>query len=131
MHKASIIYQRIFGVLLIVFVGMDVFGWEPPPIATEAQPLWDAIIGSGYIMPVVIATYGISGLAFLFDRFAALGAVLLTPVSLNILLFHSFLNPSSIPFAITFFACNALMLYIYRASYSSLLHALPSDRVKE
>ena len=127
MHKASIIYQRIFGVLLILFVGMDVFGWEPPPIATEAKPLWDAIIGSGYIMPVVIATYGISGLAFLFDRFAALGAVLLTPVSLNILLFHSFLNPSSIPFAITFFACNALMLYIYRASYSSLLHAIPSD----
>ena len=131
MQKAAMIYQRIFGVVLIAFVGMDVFGWEPPPIATEAQPLWNAIIGSGYIMPAVIATYGIAGLAFVFDRFAALGAVLLTPVSLNILLFHSFLNPSSIPFAITFFACNALMLYICRASYSSLLNPAPSDRIKE
>ena len=121
MHQAAIIFQRLFGTLLIVFVGMDLFGWEPPPIEPEAQPLWDAIVGSGYMMPIVILTYGISGVAFVVDRFSPLAAVLLAPVSLNILLFHSFLNPTSIPFAGTFFVCNALMLYIHRRSYSGLL----------
>ena len=123
MPQAGNIFQRLFGALLIVFVGMDLFGWEPPPITPEAQPLWDAIAASGYIMPVVIVTYGITGAAFLLDRFAPLGAVLLAPVSLNILLFHAFLNPSSIPFAGALFVCNTLMLYIHRRAYSGLLTA--------
>ena len=121
MHQAANIFQRLFGTLLIIFVGMYLIEWEPPPIAAEAEPLWDAIIGTGYIMPIVILTYGISGIAFLVNRFAPLAAVLLTPVSLNIFLFHSFLNPSSIPFAATFLVCNALILYIHRGSYSELL----------
>ena len=125
MPQAANIFQRLFGVLLIVFVGMALFGWEPPPITPEAQPLWDAIAASGYIMPVVIVTYGMTGAAFLLDRFAPLAAVLLAPVSLNILLFHGFLNPSSIPFAGGFFVCNALMLYVHRRAYSSLLRAQP------
>ena len=122
MHQAANIFQRLFGTLLIIFVGMDIFGWEPPPITPEAQPIWDAIIDAGYIMPVVILIYGVSGIAFLIDRFAPLATILLVPISLKILLFHVFLNPSSIPFAGTFFVCNALMLYIHRSSYSNLLH---------
>jgi hypothetical protein len=121
MRQVANIFQRLFGSVLVLFVGMDLFGWEPPPVTPEAQPLWDAIIEAGYIMPVVMVTYGICGVAFIADRFAPLASILLAPVSLNILLFHSFLNPSSIPFAGTFFVCNALMLYIHRSSYSELL----------
>ena len=121
MKRAKNIFQRLFGLLLIVFVGMDVFGWEPPPIAPQAQPLWDAIVKTGYIMPLVILVYGITGIAFILDRFAALAGILLVPVSLNIFLFHLFLNPSSIPFAATFLVCNALLLYKHWDSYSHLL----------
>jgi hypothetical protein len=120
------IFQRLFGLLLIVFVGMYLYGWQPPAVSTEAQPLWDAIINSGYIMPAVIITYGICGLAFLSNRFAPLAAILLVPVSLNIFLYHSFLNPSSIPFAITFFGGNMALLYVHRKSYKNLL--VPGSR---
>jgi len=121
MSKAAGIFQRLFGVTLIVFVAMGVFGWEPPPISDDAKPLWDAIVESGYILPVVMTVYLISGIAFLIDRFAPLAAVLLTPVSLNILLFHSFLNPRSVPFAVTFFLANSVVLYIHRQSYREIL----------
>ena len=121
MHQAARIFQRLFGSLLIIFVGMEIFGWEPPPITAEAQPLWDAIVDAGYIMPIVVITYGFSGIAFLLDRFAPLAAILLVPVSLNIVLFHLFLNPASIPFAEAFFAGNALLLYIHRGSYLNLV----------
>ncbi len=126
MNKASQVFQRLFGILLIVFVGMDLIGWEPPAVSTEAQPLWDAIINSGYIMPTVIITYGICGLAFLSNRFAPLAAILLVPVSLNIFMYHSFLNPSSIPFAITFFGGNMALLYVHQKSYKNLL--VPGSR---
>lgn len=121
MSKAAGIFQRFVGLILIVFVGMDVFGWEPPPISEDAKPLWDAIVESGYIMPVVMAVYLVSGIAFLLDRYVPLAAVLLMPVSLNILLFHSFLNPRSVPFAVTFFLANSALLYIHRYSYREIL----------
>lgn len=128
MPRTAGIFQRLFGILLIVFVGMYLFGWETPRVASEAQPLWDAIIGAGYLMPVVMLTYGISGVAFILNRFAPLAAVLLAPVSTNILLFHAFLNPSSIPFAGGFFVCNALVLIIHRQSYGSLLKSNHIER---
>ena len=128
MPQTKNIFQRLFGGVLILFVGMDIFGWEPPPIAPQAQPLWDAIIESGYIMPAVIAVYGIAGVAFLCDRFAALAAILLVPVSLNIFLFHLFLNPSSIPFATTFLLCNAVLLYIHWGAYSHLLEREQTEK---
>ena len=115
------IFQRLFGLLLIVFVGMDLFGWQPPAVSVDAQPLWDAIIDSGYIMPVVMVTYGICGVAFLTNLFAPLATILLVPVSLNIFLYHSFLNPSSIPFAVTFFGINMALLFIHREAYKNLL----------
>jgi putative oxidoreductase len=121
MERAKNTFQRLFGVLLIVFVGMNVFDWEPPPIAPQAQPLWDAIIETGYIMPLVILVYGITGIAFLLDRFAALAAILLVPVSINIFLFHLFLNAPSIPFAATFLICNTLLIVIHWSSYAHLV----------
>ena len=94
MALAQNIFQRLFGLTLIIFVGMDIFGWQPPAVVPEAQPLWDAIIDSGYIMPVVILTYAICGVAFLSNQFAPLATVVLVPVSVNIFLYHLFLNPS-------------------------------------
>ena len=121
MSKATNIFHRLFGAVLVIFVGMYIFQWEPPPISREAQPLWDAIIGSGYIMPIVILVYLITGLAMLANRYVPLAAVLLTPVSFNIFLFHSFLNPRSIPFAAIFFIANLALLYIHRSSFRELL----------
>lgn len=46
----------------------------------------DAIIESGYTFPTIRVVFVLSGLALLVDRFAPLGAVLLFPISLNILL---------------------------------------------
>jgi len=129
MSKAASIFQRVYGILLIVFVGMGTFGWEPPPISDAAKPLWDAIVESAYIMPTVLIVYLATGLAFLFNRYAPLAAVLLMPVSLNILLFHSFLNPRSIPFAATFFIANLMVLFVHHSSYRELLRrrAIPGE----
>jgi putative oxidoreductase len=122
MTRAARIFQRVFGIVLIVFVGMGIFGWEPPPVASDAQPLWDALIASGYVMPIVLLVYLLAGVSFLSDRFVPLAAMLLTPVSLNILLFHSFLNQRSVPLAASFFVANMVVLYVHRRAYAALFH---------
>jgi hypothetical protein len=86
------IIQSLFGAVLITFALIPLFGWEPPPVTSEAELMQEAILSSGYIIPVILIVYLEAGLSWLFGQFVALSAVLLFPISLNIVLFHSILN---------------------------------------
>jgi putative oxidoreductase len=123
--KPHIVFQALFGIVLLAFVAMGVFGWQPPPVLPEAEPFRDAILGSGYVIPAILLVYFLTGISFLTNRFVPLGAVVLFPVSLNILLFHLTLNPGlrSIGMASALFLANAYMLYRSRAAYGPLFHA--------
>lgn len=125
--KPHTIFQAIFGLVLLAFVGMGVFGWEPPEVLPAAVPLRDAIFGSGYLIPVILLVYLVSGLTFLTNRFVALGSIALFPVSLNILLFHSILNrqPPSVGIASALFLANVWMLFRSRAAYRDVLAPRP------
>jgi putative oxidoreductase len=83
----------------------------------------DAIISSGYIFATIRLVYVFSGIAFLVDGFAPLGAVVLFPIRLNILLFHSVHHPPSIPQASVFFVLNCLVLYVNRGAYLPLFRS--------
>jgi putative oxidoreductase len=104
---------------------MGIFGWEPPPVLPGAEAFQNAILGSGYVIPVVLLVYFLTGVSFLANRFVALGSIALFPVSLNILLFHVTLNPTprSVSFASVLFLANVYMLFRSRAAYRLLLNA--------
>ncbi len=120
---AALGLQYLLGALLLVWVlmGVGVIPFRPPAVAPAAEPLRDALFASGYLIPAVMMVYLVSALAFLTNRFVALGALLLFPVSLNILLFHAFLNPRSVPLALVLFLPNSLLLWFHRAAFAPLL----------
>jgi putative oxidoreductase len=120
---ATTIFRYLIGIVLMVWVGMGVVGWQPPPVEADAEALRNAIFASGYIIPAVMIVYFVTGLAYLANRYVALASVMLFPVSLNILLFHTILNPHprSVSIASALFVANCLMLYQSRMAYSSLL----------
>lgn len=91
----------------------------------EGKPLMDALRDTGYIFVVIRVVYIGSGIALLADRFAALAAIILFPISVNILLFHAVLHPASLPQALVFFALSCLVLYANRASYAPLFRSRP------
>jgi putative oxidoreductase len=121
--RAHRVFQTLFGLVLMLWAGMGVFGWVPPPVRSEAQALHDAIFASGYMISAVLIVYFVVGLAYLSNRFVALASVLLVPVSVNILLFHALLNPTprSLGIASALFLGNAYMLFRCRAAYAPLL----------
>ena len=121
--RLSTVFRLVFGVVLLVWVIMGIAGWEPPPVASEAVALRDAIFASGYLIPAVLVVYFVVGASFLTNCFVALGALLLFPVSLNIILFHGFMNPSlrSLLIAGLLLLANCLMLYQQRSAYADLL----------
>ena len=119
------IFQILFGLLLLVFfaLGLGLFGWMPPLASEAGRPMQDAIAGSGYIIPIIEATYLIASVAYLTNRYVALASVILFPVSLNILLFHLILDPAtgSLVAALLLVILNLFMLYANREAYAPLL----------
>ncbi len=111
----------------MIWVGMGVFGWEPPRVSHGAESLRDAIFESGYIIPSVLFVYFVVGAAYLLNRFVPLASVLLFPVSLNILMFHTFMNPNarSLSIAGALFAANCAMIVCHRTAYLPVLKAKP------
>lgn len=114
---------------LLVFtsglMGLGIFGWEPPVAGPEARPFQVAMHDAGYFLPIMTAVFLVTGLAFVFNRYAALAAIVLFPVSLNILLFHGVLEAGQLPVAIALFVINGFMLWYCREAYAALLRARP------
>ena len=104
-------------------MGLGIFGWEPPFAEPEARPFQQAMHDAGYFMPIMTATFLVTGISFIFNRYAALAAVVLFPGSLNILLFHTLLGGGHLPAAVFFFVINCFMLWYCRDAYEALLRS--------
>lgn len=123
MTRALNITRMICGILVFT-AGLNTvgaFGWEAPVAGPKASSFKLAMHEAGYFRPILAATLLVTGMSFVVNRYAALSAVVLFPVSLNILLFHSLLGGGQLPAAIIFFAINGLMLWYHREAYSPLL----------
>ncbi len=117
------ILRIICGALVFAsgLMGLGILGWEPPIAGPEARPFQIAMHNAGYFVPIMTAVFLVSGLSFILDRYVALAAIMLFPVSLNILLFHTVLEAGQIPVAVLFFAINCFMLWYRREAYAALL----------
>lgn len=113
----------VAGALVFIsgLMGLGLFGFEPPVAEPNARAFQLAMHGAGYFLPIVTAVFLISGLSFLLNRFAAFSAILLAPVSANILLFHTILGAGELPAALLLSVINGYMLWYCRAAYAPLL----------
>src|SRR5437762_13804709 len=110
MKIATIIARVLLGLMFVVF-GSNIFLHflpMPPLPATLAGDFSKALMQSHYIYVVGLLQV-VGGFLLLIGRYVPLGLVLLGPVIVNILLFHSFLEPSGLPIAI-FVAVLSLFL---------------------
>lgn len=122
MSKVLTVIRIIFGVLLVVFGSNKFLNFMPAP---ESMP--DAIINymtalmSTKTLQLVGIVEVVAGLAFIFNKYGALLAIILMSVSINAVLFHMFLGPADIMGALILLILNILMLYVYRNKYKDLL----------
>ncbi|MFQ5740282.1 MAG: hypothetical protein ACE5JX_14845 [Acidobacteriota bacterium] len=123
--RVVLVVRVLYGLMLIVFFLMDLFGWQPPDVPPDARVLRDALFKAGYFMPIIHGVYLVSGICFTTNRFVSLAALVLFPISLNIVLYHSFLDPAMVPAALVVFLPNIFFMYEYRDAYRCLLRAKP------
>jgi putative oxidoreductase len=110
--KITVLISRILlGFLYLVF-GLDYFFRFIPvqPVHTGVTGAFIAgLKGIGYFYPMMKVIQIVCGLSLMFNRYAPFSAVVLFPISLNVLLFHTILVPSGWLMGVFLFVPNVLL----------------------
>jgi hypothetical protein len=133
-------YNRFFTPFVRILLGLPLFVFglngflnflpQPSaPMAAGAMELIEALVKSGYMLPLIFGTQFIVGALLLLNRFVPLALVLLAPFIVNSLAFHIFLERTGLPFAVVFLLLELHLVWQYRKSYGLVLavRAVPSS----
>ncbi|HTO54519.1 MAG TPA: DoxX family protein [Myxococcota bacterium] len=122
MSKTTSAARILLGAVFFVFGLNKLLHFIPqPPITGTAAEFMGGLVASGYFLPLLASTEIVSGLALLLGRYVPLALVLLAPVVVNIVAFHTFLAPAGLPVAIAVLALELFLAWQYRSAYRSLL----------
>ena len=120
---ALFIVCLLFGLLMIVS-GLNKFlNFMPVPedLPQEMVEIMQHMMAIGWLMPLVGLVEIIGGILFIIPKTRALGAVIIFPVVVGILLTHVVNEPSGMPMAIVIFLINIWVLIENRAKYLPML----------
>lgn len=122
MKIALIIGRILLGGLFTISALRFLLGLgDMPPFEEKALNFMNGLGGSGYFFVFLKLIELTCGIAIISGQFTALAAVVLTPVTINIFLFHAFLDPKTLPVSIVLLALNIFVLYSNREKYALLL----------
>lgn len=118
------ILRFILAVGLIVFGLNKFFGFIPmPELPAIASDFMSSLQASGYVLPFVGVLEILIGILLLLNKAVPFALLLLAPISVNVLLFHLFLDLPGIMGALIITIINVILIYkhwkIYRPLFSS------------
>ncbi len=124
MKIATIIVRTLIGLLMLFASLSYFFNFSEQPAATgNLKAFMDGLMASGYLMPLAKSVELICGLSFITGKFMKISAIILVPITLNILLINVFLMPEGIPIATVLFLGNLFLIYRNWDSYKDLFKA--------
>ena len=112
----------LFG-LLFINAGLDKFlHYMPiPPLEPEVVKVGEAFLSIKWLLPLVGAVELIAGLLFLFSKTRLLGALMIFPVMIGILLHNAVYMPSGLLIAGVLFGINLWVLYVNKGRIKELV----------
>jgi uncharacterized membrane protein YphA (DoxX/SURF4 family) len=95
---------------------------EPSVVLPEgAAAFANALVKTGYMMPLIFGTQLIVGALLLANRFVPLALALIAPFIINAVAFHLFLEPSGRPIVLAFLALEIYLAWAYRKAFRPML----------
>lgn len=98
----------------------------PKDMPESMLKLMGAIMQISWLMPLVGIVEIVGGILFIFNRTRALGAIVILPVMIGILLINIFDAPSGLPIALVLFAINIWAIIDNREKYMPMITASPA-----
>lgn len=119
------ILRLILG-LGLIFIGLSKlihFNLMPDPDFTEeASSFMNSLSNTGYVLKVIGFFEILIGLLLLLNKWVPFALVLLVPITVNVLLFHLFLDSPGLILALIIAILNAILVYKHWKVYRPLFH---------
>lgn len=121
-NKILTVATGLFG-LMMLNSGLNKFlHYMPMPEMSEAAgKTMMAFVEAGWIFPLIAIVEIVGGVLIAIPKFRALGAIIILPVMVGILLFHLVQEPSTIAMSLIFFGINIWAIVDNRAKYAHLI----------
>lgn len=119
------IVRIVLGLTLVIFGANMMFHFIPmdaPDANTPAGQFMNSLGATGYIFPVVGFLEVIIGALLLVKKWVAFALILLVPISLNILLFHLFLDIPGLSIALVIVIFNTILIFKHWQQYKPLFY---------
>lgn len=123
-QKVILVVSILFG-LMFINAGLNkFFNYMPMPddVPQGLMDLMGAFMSIGWLLPLIAVVEIVGGVLFMTNRFRALGAIVILPVMVGIVLTHIVNAPSGLPMALVLFAINLWVILENRAKYAPLFN---------
>jgi putative oxidoreductase len=113
----------LFGLMFINSGLNKFFNYMPMPkeMPENVVKLFGAFMEIGWLMPLIAVVEIIGGALFITNKYRALGAVMIFPIVIGVLLTHIINVPSGLPIAIILLAINIWVIFENREKYFPMI----------
>ncbi|MFN7494528.1 MAG: DoxX family protein [Cyclobacteriaceae bacterium] len=121
--KIILVVSILFG-LMFINAGLNkFFNYIPVPadIPEQLAKFMAAMMEIGWLLPLLGAMEVIGGILFITNKFRALGAIIIFPMMVGIVLTHIFVDQSTLPVAIVLMAINLWVIWENREKYLPMI----------
>lgn len=123
-RKMSTAARIALGLIFTVFGANGFLGFLPqPPVPPDAGAFLGALLSAGYLFPLIKGIELGAGLLLLSNRYVPLALLLLAPIVVNIVAFHTFLAPAGLLLPLLVLGLQLYLAWTYRASFAPALQA--------
>lgn len=121
--KILFVVSLLFG-LMFINGGLNKFlNYIPVPddMPEAMVKLTEALMSISWLMPLVAVVEIVGGILFIIPKFRALGAVVIFPIMVGILLTHTINEPSGFPMALVLLLVNLWVIFENREKYLPMI----------
>lgn len=121
-NKILFVISLLFGLVFINSGLNKIFQYMPMPkdMPENMMKVVEAFGAIVWLMPLIAVVEIIGGVLVIIPKYRALGAIMILPIMVGILLTHIFNAPSGLPIALILLAVLTWIMIENRAKYASL-----------
>ena len=121
--KILFVLSVIFGLGYINSGLNKFFNYMPVPddLPEEMERAFNALMEISWLMPLVAIVEIIGGILFIPPKYRVLGAVVIFPVTVGVVLIHATIAPSGLPLALFILAINLWVIIENRKKYLPMI----------
>lgn len=121
-NKILLVVTILFGLMMVNAGLSKIFNYMPQPELTPEQlTLFGAFGTIKWLFPLVAVAEVLGGVLIAIPKFRALGAIVIFPIMIGIIVHHIVHDPSTIGIALGMFAINLWVIFDNKDRYMHLI----------